>query len=141
MENRKFFISGHVDATYKEFMEIYAPAIKKAIESYDADFYIGDCDGVDILAQNYLVDILNVNPNRITVCHMLEKPTNLNPKIKNVVSNFKTHEERDSFMTSMTDEDIAFVRDGKEQSGTAKNLIRRKIFQTKDEKSSVLFGN
>lgn len=137
--NKTFFISGHVDATYQEFISIYATAIKNAVTNYNAFFYIGDCSGIDILAQNYLVDVLNINPNRITVCHMNDKPENINPKIINVIPNFMTHEERDAFMTSMSDEDIAFIRVGKNGSGTANNILRRKTFQTNEEKTSFLF--
>ena len=38
---------------------------------------------------------------------------------------FGSDQERDSAMTGNTDEDIAWIRPGRERSGTAKNLMRR----------------
>jgi hypothetical protein len=77
------------------------------------------------MAQNYLVDVLNVEPERITVYHMFEKPRNINPKITNTVGGFKSDDERDEAMTKASFEDIAFVRDIKRLSGTAQNILRR----------------
>lgn len=41
---------------------------------------------------------------------------------------YKNDEERDAAMTKNSNYDIAWVRPGKEKSGTAKNLERRKKF-------------
>lgn len=130
MEKKKrvFFISGHRDITTEEFSELYKPAILKAISLYDALFLIGDYYGVDIMAQNYLVDDLNYDTEKITVYHMGATPMNVNEKIVNRVPNFSDDIARDSAMTRNSNEDIAFVRVGKEDSGTAQNILRRVTF-------------
>lgn len=125
-EMRKvYFISGHRNITDKEFRDNYAPALMNAAAEDHSTFVVGDYYGVDIMAQNYLVDILSINPDRITVYHMFDSPRNINPKIKKTKGGFKTDSERDSQMTIDSNEDIAFVRDEKKWSGTGENLLRR----------------
>ena len=128
MEKRVFFISGHRDITEAEFNKYYLTALFRAIDNYDAYFVVGDYYGVDIMAQNYLVNVLKINPEHITVYHMFEKPRNLNSKITNLKGGYKDDIERDSAMTNESDEDIAFIRKGKEASGTAQNILRRYTF-------------
>lgn len=126
-----YFISGHRDITEAEFEINYEPAINKALyENRDAKFIVGDYYGADIMAQNYLVDVLFVDPSRITVYHMLEAPRNKNEKITNTKGGFKSDDERDAAMTMDSAYDIAFVRDIKKNSGTAQNILRRHILQT-----------
>ena len=123
-----YFISGHRDITNEEFEYAYAPRIENIIEENpSAKFVVGDYHGVDIMAQNYLIDVLQVNPDNITVYHMGDKPMNINPKITNTVGGFKTDEERDAAMTKNSFEDIAFVRDNTKLSGTAQNILRRNL--------------
>lgn len=127
-EKRIFFISGHRDITYKEYHELYLPKIQDCIEKYDAYFIMGDYMGVDIMAQNTLMDVFNYPQEKVTVYHMYDKPRNINPLITQTVGGFKTDEERDYAMSRDSDEDIAFVRWGKFKSGTAQNIIRRHAF-------------
>lgn len=127
-EKRIFFISGHRDITYKEYHELYLPKIQDCIEKYDAYFIMGDYMGVDIMAQNTLMDVFNYPKEKVIVYHMYDKPRNINPLITQTVGGFKTDEERDYAMSRDSDEDIAFVRWGKFNSGTAQNIIRRHSF-------------
>ena len=121
-----WFISGHRSITTEEFETNYAPMIEYVLnEDPDARFVIGDYAGCDIMAQDYLVDALNVDPDRITVYHMLESPRNCNPKITNLKGAFESDEERDAAMTMASSDDIAFVRDWTKMSGTAQNILRR----------------
>lgn len=125
-----YFISGHRNITDTEFEFNYEPAINFALhENPDARFVIGDCDGADIMAQNYLMDTIMIEPDRVTVYHMLDAPRNVNSKITKTVGGFTTDEERDAAMTAASTKDIAFVREMK-ISGTAKNLLRRRLLQT-----------
>lgn len=127
---RTYFISGHRDISDEEFEIYYQEALNNIIsEVPDCEFVVGDYYGVDIMAQNYLVDVLQVDPSRITVYHMLESPRNINEKIKNTVGGFKTDDERDEAMTNASFADIAFVRDCKKLSGTAQNILRRNMFK------------
>lgn len=128
-ENQKevtYFISGHRDITEEEFERNYKPAIEYILNTVpDCRFIMGDYYGVDLMAQNYLVDVLGVEPDRITVYHMFTTPRNINPKIENTVGGFESDNERDAAMTFASSEDIAFVRDNTKISGTAQNILRR----------------
>lgn len=126
IKNNTYFISGHRDITDAEFADNYATALDKIVkENENAIFVVGDYSGVDILAQNYLVDTLGINPNRVTVYHMFDSPRNINPKIIQKIGGFRSDEERDEAMTNASFCDIAFVRDNTKNSGTAQNILRR----------------
>lgn len=126
-----YFISGHRNITDAEFEINYEPAINWALhENQEAKFVIGDCDGVDIMAQNYLMDTIMLDPSRVTVYHMFESPRNKHELITKTVGGFKSDEERDAAMTNASIKDIAFVRDITKISGTAQNILRRKKLQT-----------
>jgi hypothetical protein len=121
-----YFISGHRDITETEFEINYASKLDAIITNNpEARFVVGDYQGVDIMAQNYLLDVLNIDPSRITVYHMFDKPRNVNPKVTNLIGGFLNDEERDSEMTRASVEDIAVVRDYNKLSGTAINILRR----------------
>lgn len=132
IKNKTYFISGHRNITEEEF-EKYKIEIQKIIkETPDTLFVVGDYEGVDIMAQNYLIEELKVSPSQITVYHMFEKPRNINPQITKTVGGFETDEERDSAMTNASFKDIAFVRTYQKLTGTAQNILRRKVLKTKD---------
>lgn len=124
-----YFISGHRNITQEEFDNNYVPALQKALENKDAYFVVGDYYGVDIMAQNYLIDVLKVDPRRITVYHMHKSPRNKHSKIQNLKGGFTSDSGRDSQMTRDSDLDIAFVRDPKKISGTAENILRRHMLK------------
>jgi hypothetical protein len=120
-EKRKqmvYFISGHLDVTPEEFKEHYQPKIEEVMGD-GGYFVVGDARGTDTLAQEFLKDY-----GEVTVFHMFENPRN-NKGNHPTVSGFSTDEERDTAMTLASDSDIAWVRPGREKSGTAKNLKRR----------------
>lgn len=126
-----YFISGHRNITEEEFDFNYKPAIDFALyETPKAKFVVGDYYGVDIMAQNYLVDVLGVDPNRITVYHMFDSPRNKNEKITKTKGGFTSDEERDAAMTNASSKDIAFVRDNTKISGTGSNILRRCLLKT-----------
>jgi hypothetical protein len=125
--SKTYFISGHRNITEEEF-DIYKQKIQMVLENTpDASFVIGDYYGVDIMAQNYLINDLQINPERITVYHMFTKPRNANEQIVNFVGGFESDEERDSAMTKDSSFDIAFIRDHTQLSGTAQNILRRAL--------------
>jgi hypothetical protein len=118
------FISGHITVENEEFARHYADKILEAY-SLGHHFVIGDADGIDLLAQKLLL-VLGANPERVTIYHMFDKPRfNLGFKTS---GGYKNDEERDAAMTKNSNYDIAWVRPGKEKSGTARNLERRKKF-------------
>lgn len=114
------FVSGHRDVTALEFNTHYVPKLDEAMKQGHL-VVVGDYQGVDYMAQRYLKD---KNYTNVIVYHMFLKP-------RYFVDGFPTRggyvsdEDRDSAMTRDSTYDIAWVRPGKEKSGTAINLARR----------------
>lgn len=115
-----YFVSGHLDLTIEEFREHYIPQIARAIAE-DAAFVIGDARGCDLMAQLYLWDARTV---RVQVFHMLKAPRH-NVGGFPTIGGFPSDASRDDTMTAASSADIAWVRPGREKSGTAANLKRR----------------
>ena len=122
------FISGPLDLTEEEFREHYMPAILNAW-CYLASFVVGDARGADAMAQIYLRSLADSDSDNvgglIVVYHMFAKPRHNMGFM--TVAGFQTDEERDAAMTATSDRDIAWVRPGRDKSGTAKNLARRDV--------------
>jgi len=112
------FISGHLDLTQAEFDEHYRQQIDNAL-SKNQGFVVGDARGADTLAQQYLLD----KTKAVVVYHMFESPRN-NAGFP-TRGGFQSDKERDEQMTRNSHQDIAWVRIGREKSGTRKNLDRR----------------
>jgi len=117
------YISGHLDLTPEEFEEHYKPSIDAAI-FHGNEMVVGDARGADKMAQEYIKSIGNNVYELVTVFHMFTNPRNNVANFK-TVGGFKTDTERDEAMTAASDYDIAWVRPGREKSGTAKNIARR----------------
>ena len=113
------FVSGHLDLSQEEFDAHYRPPIDSALAHGDS-FVVGDARGTDTLTQNYLFG----KTEAVVVYHMFTLPRN-NAGFK-ARGGFQTDEERHVQMTADSDADIAWVRPGREKSGTQKNLDRRK---------------
>lgn len=119
-----YFISGHLDLTMDEFREHYVPRIIAALANDPAAaFVVGDARGCDLMAQLHLREARAL---RVQVFHMFTKPRN-NVGGYPTVGGFVTDFARDVAMTAASDEDIAWVRPGREKSGTAANLARRSV--------------
>lgn len=120
------YISGHIKITKEEFVSHYANKILDAI-MHKHKFVLGDANGTDTMAQEFIVKMLGENDavSRVTVFHMFDNPRN-NAGNFRTRGGFTSDEERDATMTASSDYDIAWVRPGRENSGTAKNLLRRK---------------
>lgn len=120
-----YFISGHRDLTWEEFAKWYAPAISKVIcTDSEAKFVVGDCEGADRMAQDYLSSC-GVFFKNVTVYHMFKAPRYMTRSCVPTQGGFTSDVERDKAMTEHSDCDIAFIRKGKESSGTAQNILRR----------------
>jgi hypothetical protein len=116
------FISGHLDVTIEEFREHYCPKILEAIAA-GHNFVVGDARGVDNFANMFLGAMVWQN-NRVTVYHMFTRARN-NVCGHPTCDGFGSDAERDVEMTAASDYDIAWVREGREKSGTARNIARR----------------
>ena len=120
-----YFISGHRDIKEEEFKLWYEPRLEDILGlDTEARFVVGDCKGVDQMAQAWLKDHI-LDKTRVTVYHMLEKPRVLEDKDFNTIGGFKGDIERDTAMTLSSDMDIAFIGKGRWTSGTAQNILRR----------------
>lgn len=115
------FVSGHLDLTPEEFLEHYIPKIDLGIEQ-DHHFIMGDAKGADTMAMNYLYQ--KSLSERVTIYHMFTSPRNYVEGARKC-GGYKTDDERDHAMTAFSDYDIAWVRQGREKSGTQKNIDRR----------------
>ena len=133
--SKTYFISGHLDLTPEEFQEHYAPSIDAAIKE-GALFVVGDAKGADALAKQQLDPICR----RVTVYHMFDNPRYCGFNYA-TVGGYQTDEERDAAMTAVSNADIAWVRPGRENSGTAKNIQRRaKYSQVPEEFAWMTVG-
>ncbi len=123
-----YFISGHRDLTDKEFYLHYKKTIMNSVlADPKSSFVVGDYWGADLMAQEYLASLKKKYTElNITVYHMFEEPRN-NPCGLPTKGGFTSDHDRDSAMTLVSDKDIAWVRAGKKYSGTAQNLLRRKV--------------
>jgi hypothetical protein len=127
---KTYFISGHGSTTFEEWFLSYKPLIDNALK-LDSSFILSDFRGTDILTMEYLK---NKTP-KVIITHCFENPqyqvdiVGLLSKNWTYIGNFQSEVERDIFMTENSDEDIAWVREGREKSGTAKNIKRRLAFQ------------
>jgi hypothetical protein len=117
--NRTVFVSGHLDLTEAEFNEHYRPRLSN-FHQEQCSFVVGDAAGCDVMTQLCLRDL----GASVTVFHMFTSPRN-NPANHSTRGGFSSDEERDSAMTQASTEDLAWVRPGRERSGTARNLKRR----------------
>lgn len=113
------FVSGHLDLTPAEFEQHYAPALTELLRA-GASFVVGDARGADALAQAWLAE----QSADVTVFHMFDSPRHHSePHV--LRGGFTSDAERDRVMTDASTCDVAWVRPGRERSGTAKNLARR----------------
>lgn len=126
-----YFISGHRDLSYEDFELYYKPVIGRIlIEDPTSKFVVGDCNGVDKFAMDY---IYRRSGHLLTIYHMFDHPRNIpdnleeDPESVGVFfkGGFTSDEKRDAAMTAASDYDIAFVKDNRWNSGTAQNIKRR----------------
>lgn len=121
---KTYFISGHRDITKEEFEKWYIPKLQKAIMNCESNFVVGDCIGVDSMAQDWLNENID-NLQRVTVYHMFTEPRYISTLCFKTSGGYKSDVSRDTAMTIASDEDIAFIRKGRWTSGTAQNILRR----------------
>lgn len=131
---KTYFISGHRTTPLEDFNKLYVPQIDGAMKK-PCMFVVGDYEGVDRMAQDYLKS----KGAKCVVFHMLNKPR-YNAGFP-TMPGFKTDEERDHAMTVVSDQDIAFVKSGKEKSGTAQNLYRRMDLKKVNKSFDIIRDN
>lgn len=118
---KTIFVSGHLDLNDAEFAEHYAPSLREFASEPDMHFIVGDAPGADTKAQEYLKAL---GVTRLTVYHMFTAPRNW-CGVGTLKGGYTSDNARDAAMTAESTDDLAWVRPGREKSGTAKNLLRR----------------
>jgi hypothetical protein len=122
-DTKTVFVSGHLDLTEEEFTLNYSNQISIA-HNLGHNIIVGDANGCDEMAQRF-INTLAKSRSKTFVYYMFQKPRN-NPCEYRSFGGFNSDNERDTEMTKASNYDIAWVRPGREKSGTAKNLARRK---------------
>ena len=124
----KYFVSGHRDLTREEFDKHYIPQIIKVItHDITASFVVGDWEGCDSMFLRYMIDNRYINDIHLycvresKLCNNLELGEDYAIRL---VSK-RNYDECDISMTRDSDFDIAWIRPGREDSHTAKNIKRR----------------
>lgn len=121
-------ISGHLDVTNEEFKEHYIQKIEDALKLHHT-FVVGDAKGADLMAIEFLDNKILI-PDELVVYHMFDFPRNNIEKFCfSMIGGYQSDEERDAAMTRISDYDIAWIRPGRENSCTANNLKRRKLYE------------
>ena len=118
-----YFISGHRDLSREDFERYYVSKLRRVIsEDPNPYFVVGDYEGVDYMAQEWLVEA--GLQEKLTVYHMWSKPRHLASGVIYTKGGYTSDLSRDSAMTEDSDFDIAYVaKPGK--SGTKQNINRR----------------
>ena len=117
-------MGGH-NPLQKNLISFIVPKINEVIEEDFSDstrFVVGDYEGADIMAQEYLKTLCEegrLNYSQVTVYHLFDSPRHLASDKFILVGGFKGDVERDFAMIEASDKDIAFLRKGKWTSGTA----------------------
>lgn len=134
----RYFVSGHRDITEEEFNKHYVPLLVEILNSNRyASFVVGDCKGVDKMAIDFLSNAAKNGNIKLTIYHMFDSPrvtpgdipikyidTIFNGSVK-FKGGYTTDLERDTAMTNDSHIDVAWVRPGRNTSGTAQNIKRR----------------
>lgn len=121
-----FRIIGEDTLTDNDIEFRYYPAINQAIHLYDdVKFILKDGLEFDKKIQDYLLDIIGVNPEIVKIYHVGENPVYVNPKVINLRGNFNSKETLDVEMMNYSAKDIAFVNSLEEVTETSKNILRR----------------
>ena len=125
-----YFISGHRDLTKEEFNQHYAPIIDEIIcNAVFTEFVVGDWEGCDSMLIDFLLSQPDYPP--ITIYHVDETPrlTYDGEPLCNFENIYftqcTTYDECDELMTRDSTFDVAWIRPGREDSHTAKNIKRR----------------
>lgn len=122
------YVCGHLDLTEEEFYEHYAGQFGWHILGGDL-FVIGDAPGADFLSQKYLYSY----GANVIVYHMYDTPRNCVEGIS-TQGGFTSDKERDEAMMQISDKVIGWVRKGRENSATAKNIELMKLKEEEERR-------
>lgn len=118
------FVFGHYDLTQDEFNKHYAPFLDEHIHDINYYFVVGDSVGADTLIQQYFLEHLGRKNRRVTIFHSNHAPA-INTGDFKTIGGFDRDQDRDDCMIANSNMDFAWVRPGREKSGTARLLLVR----------------
>lgn len=125
-----YFVSGHRDLTQEEFKSHYIGLLRHIINDDPfAEFVVGDWLGCDSMLIEFLLSQPDYPP--ITIYHVDKIPrlTYGGEPLCNFENIYftqcTTYDECDERMTRDSAFDVAWIRPGREDSHTAKNIKRR----------------
>ena len=120
----RYFVSGHRDLTQEEFDRHYVYLLDRVLaDDPYAEFVVGDWEGLDTMFVKYMEEYYT--DVRIRIFYVYE------PRIpEGEFNEYRFHEcnsydDCDETMTRHSNFDIAWIRPGREDSHTAKNIKRR----------------
>lgn len=121
----RYFVSGHRDLTISEFREHYVPLIQKIIkDDVWCEFVVGFCEGCDLMFIEWMKE--HAPSHDLLVFYCTNIPENFWDDYPNIYLYYcDDFETCDTAMTRNSDFDIAWIRPGREDSHTAKNIKRR----------------
>lgn len=119
-------ISGSMSADKAFFAQHYRKRLTQHFLE-GASFVVGGAEGVDTLAQQFLLEV-GCSPERVTVVDRREEDNRLVGSKWLHKSGFSSFTERDEWMTENSDVDVAVVNQyGGGGSGTFANVVRREL--------------
>jgi hypothetical protein len=112
------FVTGHGEITDDDFYNNYEKAII-SLHNMGLNFLVGDHKGVDDKAQKLMKRI----GAKYKVFHMHSTPRNYTPSEKSLIQGgYESDLERDEAMIAKSDAILVWVAEGREGSGTSRNL-------------------
>lgn len=120
----RYFVSGHRDLTMEEFDRHYVYQLDRVLaEDPYAEFVVGDWEGCDTIFVKYMEEYYT--DVRIHIFYVFSSRIEEGEFNEYRFHKRDNYDECDTSMTKNSDFDIAWIRPGREDSHTAKNIKRR----------------
>lgn len=125
-----YFISGPEDFTETEFESMVTQKLALTIDNDElSNYYIVDSEVFGRRVQGYLIEVLGVSPDKITVFKRRNEETHCAYPGVNINDEYDNDEEIDTNMTYWSSFDIVLLQDWENTlSRQAKNILRRYVY-------------
>lgn len=124
-----YFISGPEDFTEQEFDYYIAQKLSSVFDEGGEDearFILSDSEKFGLRVQEYLIDILGVEPENITVCTLGNDSPHIHNAAVQVSGGFASETDMDEDMTYWSIADITILHDWENTiTRQSKNILRR----------------
>ena len=120
----RYFVSGHRDLTMEEFDRHYVYQLDRVLaEDPYAEFVVGDWEGSDTIFVKYMEEYYT--DVRIHIFYVFSSRIEEGEFNEYRFHECNNYDDCDASMTRHSDFDITWIRPGREDSHTAKNIKRR----------------